>query len=76
MLRIPHCLDNRLTDDGEVISPTYRPRSTPQKQFPASGTHFPLYAKVDTNFADKRRSDGMARSPTKATEFAFGTHFC
>jgi hypothetical protein len=41
MLRIPHCLDNRLTDCGKVVSPTHRLRSTPQKRyFSASGTHF------------------------------------
>jgi hypothetical protein len=39
MLRIPHCLDNRLTDGGEVVSLTHRPRSTPHKHFSASGTH-------------------------------------
>jgi hypothetical protein len=33
MLRIPRCLDNRLTDGGEVVSPSHRPRSTPQKHF-------------------------------------------
>jgi hypothetical protein len=33
MLRIPHCLDSRLTDGGKVVSPTHRPRSTPQKHF-------------------------------------------
>jgi hypothetical protein len=31
MLRIPHCLDDQLRDDGKVVSPTYRPRSSPQK---------------------------------------------
>jgi hypothetical protein len=25
MFRIPHCLDNRLTDGGKVVSPTHRP---------------------------------------------------
>jgi hypothetical protein len=41
MLRIPHCLDNRLTDGGKVVSPTHWPHSTPQKHyFSASGTHF------------------------------------
>jgi hypothetical protein len=40
MLRIPHCLDNRLTDGDEVVSPTHRPRSTPQKHFSVSDTHF------------------------------------
>jgi hypothetical protein len=40
MLRIPHCLDSRLTDGGNV-SPTLPPRSTPQKHYlSASGTHF------------------------------------
>jgi hypothetical protein len=30
MLRIPHCLDNRLTDGGKVISPTHPPQFTTQ----------------------------------------------
>jgi hypothetical protein len=39
-LRIPHCLDNRLTDCGK-FSHTQRPRSTPQQHYSsASGTHF------------------------------------
>jgi hypothetical protein len=33
MLRIPHCLDNRLIDGGKVVSPTHRPHFTPQKHF-------------------------------------------
>jgi hypothetical protein len=41
ILRIPHCLDSRLTDGGKVVSPTHRPRSTPPKQyFSTSNTHF------------------------------------
>jgi hypothetical protein len=41
MLRIPRCLDNRLTDSGEAVSSKHRPRSTPQKHyFSASATHF------------------------------------
>jgi hypothetical protein len=40
MLKIPHCLDSRLTDGGKVVSPAHRPRSPPQKYyFSASGTH-------------------------------------
>jgi hypothetical protein len=40
-LRILHCLDNRLTDGGKVVSFTHWSRSTPQKHyFSASGTHF------------------------------------
>jgi hypothetical protein len=31
MVRIPHCLHNRLTNDGKVVSLTHRPRSAPQK---------------------------------------------
>jgi hypothetical protein len=38
MLRIPQCLDNRLTDGGKV---THRTRSTLRKRyFSPSGTHF------------------------------------
>jgi hypothetical protein len=33
MLRTLHCLDNRLTDGGEVVSLMHRPRSAPQKKF-------------------------------------------
>jgi hypothetical protein len=34
ILRIPHCLDNRLTDGGKVVSPTYRPLlSSPETLF-------------------------------------------
>jgi hypothetical protein len=41
MLRISHCLDNRLTDGGKVFSSTHRAQPTPQKHyFPPSGTHF------------------------------------
>jgi hypothetical protein len=43
MLRIPHCIDNRLIDGGKVVSPTHRPHFTPQKHyssFNVSGTHF------------------------------------
>jgi hypothetical protein len=42
MLRIPHCLDIRLTDGGKVVSPTHPPHFTPQKHyyFYVSGTHF------------------------------------
>jgi hypothetical protein len=40
-LRNPHCLDNRFTDGGKVVSPAHRPRSTPQKHYSsASATHF------------------------------------
>jgi hypothetical protein len=32
MLRIPHCIDKRLTDGGEVVSPMQQPHSAPQKK--------------------------------------------
>jgi hypothetical protein len=41
MLRIPHCLYNRLTDGGKFVSPAHRPHFTPQKHyFSVSDTHF------------------------------------
>jgi hypothetical protein len=42
MLRISHCLDNRLTDGGKFVSLTHPPHFTPQKHyyFEVSGTHF------------------------------------
>jgi hypothetical protein len=42
MLRIPHCLDNRLIDGGKVISLTHPPHFTLQKHyyFNPSGIHF------------------------------------
>jgi hypothetical protein len=33
MLRIPHCLDNRLTDGGKVVSPTHLPHCFPEILF-------------------------------------------
>jgi hypothetical protein len=45
MLRIPHCLNNRQTDGGKVLSIAHWPLSTPQKHYlSASGTHFLLEA--------------------------------
>jgi hypothetical protein len=42
MLRIPHYLDNRLTDGGRVVSRAHPQHFTPQKHyyFPVCGTHF------------------------------------
>jgi hypothetical protein len=31
MLRIPHCLDSRLTDGDKVVSPTHPSRFTPHR---------------------------------------------
>jgi hypothetical protein len=33
MLRIPHRLNNRLTDSSKVVSPTHLPQSTPQEYY-------------------------------------------
>jgi hypothetical protein len=30
---MPQCLDNRLTDGGKLVSPTYPPHFTPQKHY-------------------------------------------
>jgi hypothetical protein len=43
MFRIPHCLDNRLTDGGKFVSPTHRTMMLYSPEtlfFYASGTHF------------------------------------
>jgi hypothetical protein len=41
MSRIPHCIDNRLTDGGKVVGPTHRQHFISQQHsFSASGTHF------------------------------------
>jgi hypothetical protein len=40
MLRIPHCLDNRLTDGGKFVSPKHRPHFNHKKHyFSVSGSH-------------------------------------
>jgi hypothetical protein len=33
MLRIPRCLDSRVTDGSKVVSPVHQPCSTPQQRF-------------------------------------------
>jgi hypothetical protein len=38
--RLPHFLDNRITDDGEVVSLTRRPPFNPRK---IPGTHLVMY---------------------------------
>jgi hypothetical protein len=41
MLRIPHCLENQLTDGGKVVSPMNQLHFIPQKHyFSVSGAHF------------------------------------
>jgi hypothetical protein len=42
MLRIPHLLDNRLTDGGKVVSLTHQPPSTSQKLLFVRGLSKPL----------------------------------
>jgi hypothetical protein len=44
MIRIPHCLDNRLIDGGEDVSPTQRQHFTPQKH--SSSLMFPVLISV------------------------------
>jgi hypothetical protein len=41
MLRITHCVDNRLIDGGKVVSLTHPPHFTPQKHYYSnvSGIH-------------------------------------
>jgi hypothetical protein len=43
MLRIPHCLDSRITDGGKVVNPTHRPRSIHRERYSSvSDIHFCL----------------------------------
>jgi hypothetical protein len=57
MLRILHCLDNRLTDGGKVVSLTHRQRSTPRKHyFSASGTRPPLSSNGQSSWLQIQRS--------------------
>jgi hypothetical protein len=43
MLRISHCLSNRLKHGVKFVNPMHRPRSGPQKYyFSVFGTHFCL----------------------------------
>jgi hypothetical protein len=55
MLRIPHCLDNQLTDGGSVVSPTHRLHITPWKHyyFSASVTHFRKW------LSEKQQPEGL-----------------
>jgi hypothetical protein len=52
MLRIPHCLDNRLTDGGKVVSLTHRPRSLEDCTAPLRG----LYSENATFFTSGQSS--------------------
>jgi hypothetical protein len=52
MLRIPHCLDHRLTDGGKVVVPTHRPHFTPQQTpWPESASE--LYRPSDRRLSAK-----------------------
>jgi hypothetical protein len=55
MLRIPHCLDNRLTDGGEFVSLTSRPRSTHQKNIKKTRKlkHVCLEANTDADVSNQ-----------------------
>jgi hypothetical protein len=54
MLRIPYCLNDRLTDGGKTVSPTHRPRSTPQKHY---------FFVFDTHFCQRlSKLQGLVRS--------------
>jgi hypothetical protein len=57
MLSIPHCLDNRLTDGGEVVSPTHLPHFTPQKKKTKLHGLSPQANYTDRATAACRRSD-------------------
>jgi hypothetical protein len=46
MLRIPHCIDSRLTEGGKFMNLKRRPCFTPRKHFSACGTHLLINSTV------------------------------
>jgi hypothetical protein len=60
MLRIPHCLDNRLIDGSKFVSPTHRP--------PLNNYHSLALVRERTNRPPS--------TPQKHYFSASGTHFC
>jgi hypothetical protein len=57
MLKIPHCLDNRITDGGKVLSPKHPPHFTPQKHY-----FYYYYYVYDTYFCYKlSKPQGLVR---------------
>jgi hypothetical protein len=66
MLKIPHYLDNRLTDDIEIVSSTHPPSSTLQKHyFSASGIHL-RSRKAENTAVGIRHADHVAPSIRKS----------
>jgi hypothetical protein len=61
MLRLPHFLDNWLTDVGEVVSLTHRPPFTPRK---IPGSHF--YLRLSR--AQGHNAAGRIRSIEKSSD--------
>jgi hypothetical protein len=63
MLRSQYCLENPVTDGGEVVSPTHRPRSTPQKYyFSASCAYFcQRLSKPRLRLRKEKRKENLAK---------------
>jgi hypothetical protein len=68
MLRIPHCLDNRLTDGAKVVSPMHPAHFTPQKNYVyVSGTHMLEAEQTSGPSADLSRTR-VAESPINSNK--------
>jgi hypothetical protein len=67
MLRIPHFINNRLTDGGEAVSLRRRPRSTPQKQIRSCGNKDLLEASHPMRSVSHRRKVQKAWRQHKPT---------
>jgi hypothetical protein len=63
MLRISYCINSLLTSGGKVVCLTHRPRSTTQKHFSASGTHFwpSLWSSGQSSWLRIHRSEFYSR---------------
>jgi hypothetical protein len=76
MLRIPHCLQDPLTDGGKVVSIMHWRHFTPQKHYYAYGTHGVTYLGTKVLIAVVMKSSaGSKKSIKLATCFQDGFLF-
>jgi hypothetical protein len=73
MLRIPHCLDNRLIDGGKVVSLTHPPHFTPQKPyyFYVSGTYFCLSLSKRQGLVRPEGLGKFKKSPNRVSMYRY-----
>jgi hypothetical protein len=55
----PHFLDNRLTDGGEVVSPTRRPPFTPGSLYPQEDSWYSFPLEAESTLIEKSNDIGI-----------------